>query len=84
MACFFANVVVTFAACLVQEETVKTGFSHKRVRKQEGFASKKACSYWWKKAPLQPITNVYGKPHDLVAEEQGEAVGREGEEWQRQ
>ena len=38
---FFANIAVTFALCLVQEETVKTGFCHKSVRKQEMFASKK-------------------------------------------
>ena len=39
--------------------------------KQEVFASKKTCSYWWKKAPHQPITKLYGKPRDLVAGEQG-------------
>ena len=50
---------------------VKTGFFHKIVRKQEVFASKKTCSYWWKKAPHQPITKLYGKPRDLVAGEQG-------------
>ena len=33
-----------FAARLVQEEAVKTGFSHKSVRKQEVFASKKKCA----------------------------------------
>ena len=50
---------------------VKTGFCHKSVCKQEVFASQKTRSYWWKKAPHQPITKLYGKPHDLVAEEQG-------------
>ena len=56
------------------------GFSHESVRKQEVFASKKkklcySLSYWWKKAPHQPITKLHGKPRDLVAEEQGEVVG---------
>ena len=60
--------------CLVQEETVKTCFCHKSVHKQEVFASKKTPSDWWKKAPDQPITKLYGKPLDLVAEEQ--VVGR--------
>ena len=60
-----------FALCLVQEETVKTGFCHESVRKQEVFASKTTHTYWWKKAPHQPITKLYGKTRDLVAEEQG-------------
>ena len=38
---FSANTIVGFAACLVQEEMLKTDFSHKSVRKQEVFASKK-------------------------------------------
>ena len=29
---FFANIAVTFALCLAQEETVKTGFCHKSVQ----------------------------------------------------
>ena len=58
-----------FALCLVQEETIKTGFCHESVRKQEVFASKKT-HYWWKRAPHQPITKLYGKTCDLVAEEQ--------------
>ena len=33
-------------------------------------------SYWWKKAPHQPITKLHGKPRDLVAEEGGKL--REG------
>ena len=41
---FFANIAVTFAARLVQEEAIKTGFSHKSVRRQEVFASKKTCN----------------------------------------
>ena len=42
-------------------------------------------SYWWKKAPHQPITKLYGKPHDLVAEEEGEVVGgTAAKEWQQQ
>ena len=65
MPLFSANIAVTFAADLV----------HKSVFKQEVFASKKPHSYWWKKAPHQPITKWYGKPRDLVAEEQGEVVG---------
>ena len=28
MACFLANIAVTFAARLVQEEAIKTGLSH--------------------------------------------------------
>ena len=59
-----------------KEETVKTGFCHESVRKQEVFASKKKTrSYWWKMAPHQPVTKLYGKTHDLVAEEQGKVVG---------
>ena len=38
---FFANIAVTFAAHLMQEEMINMGFSHKSVRKQEVFASKK-------------------------------------------
>ena len=53
----------------------KKGFCHKNVRKQGVFASKKIRSYWWKKASNQPIAKLYGKPHDLVAKEQGEVVG---------
>ena len=30
-----------------------------------------SLSYWWKKAPHQPITKLYGKPYGLVPEEQG-------------
>ena len=37
----FREHAITFAARLVQEEMVKTGFSHKSVPKQEVFASKK-------------------------------------------
>ena len=37
----FSNTAVTFAQRLVQEEAVKTGFSHESVRKQEAFARKK-------------------------------------------
>ena len=33
--------------------------------------AKKTHSYWWKKAPHQPITKLNGKQHDFVAEEQG-------------
>ena len=74
-----------FALCLVQEETVKTGFCQESVRKQEGFASKKTFSYCWKKAPNQPITKLYGKTLDMVAEEQGEVVGgKAAKEWQQQ
>ena len=54
-----------FAVHLVQEDTIKMGFSHESVRKQEVFASEKilcySLSYWWKKAPHQPITKLYGK-----------------------
>ena len=64
-----------FAVRLMQEDTVKTGFSHESLHKQEVFASKKPCSYWWKKAPHQPVTKLYGKPCDLVAEEEGEGLG---------
>ena len=32
----------------------------------------KICSNWWKKAPHQKITKLYGKTRDLVAEEQRE------------
>ena len=56
----------------------KTGFCHESVRKQEAFASKKTCnslSYWWKKAPYQPIPKLYGKLRDLVVEEQRKVVG---------
>ena len=39
------NVRHVFAACLVQEETIKTGFRHEIVRKQEVFVSNKTtCS----------------------------------------
>ena len=31
-ATLFANIAVTFALCLVQEETVQTGFCHKSVQ----------------------------------------------------
>ena len=41
MCRFFANIAATFALCLVQEETVKTGFCHESVQDQEVFASKK-------------------------------------------
>ena len=40
---FFANIIGTFAACLVQEETLQMGFSHESVHKQEVFARKKTC-----------------------------------------
>ena len=50
---------------------VKTGFCHESVCNQEVFASKKTRSYRWKKAPHDPITKLYGKPHDLVVGEQG-------------
>ena len=30
-----------------------------------------SLSYWWKKAPHQPTTKLYGKTCDLVAVEQG-------------
>ena len=63
-----------FAVHLVQEETIKTGFSHESVCKQEVCASKVTLSYWWKKALHQPITKLYGKTRDLIAEEQ-EVVG---------
>ena len=43
------------------------------------FASKKTRFYWWKKAPHQPITKLYGKPHDVVAEGQGKLW--EGRRW---
>ena len=59
---------------MVQEETVKTDFSHERVGKQEKFASKKTHFYWWKKAPHQPITKLHGKTRDLVAGGQEEVV----------
>ena len=48
---FFANIIVMFAACFVQEEMLETGFSQESVHTQEVFASKNTCSYWWKKAP---------------------------------
>ena len=54
---------------------VKTCFSHKSVQMQEVFAREKTRSYWWKKAPHQPITKLHGKTHDLVAGEQGKVVG---------
>ena len=41
MISFFTKITVTFAVRLVQEETVKTGFAHESVRKQEVFESKK-------------------------------------------
>ena len=43
------------------------------------FASKKTHSYWWKKAPHQPITKLYGKLRDLVAEKQVGSRGRDGD-----
>ena len=51
---------------LVQEETIETGFSHKSVRKQEVFACKKTLSYWWKKAPHQPITKLWQNTFQLL------------------
>ena len=77
-ATFFANIAVTFAARLVQEEAIKTGCSRESVRKQEVFAGKKTHSCWWKKAPHQPITKLYDKSRDLVAEERG-SCGRDGD-----
>ena len=62
---------LTFPSRLVQEEAIKTGCSRESVRKQEVFASKKTCSFCWKKAPHQPITKLYDKSCDLVAEERG-------------
>ena len=38
---FSDNIVVTFAVGLVQKETIKTGFSHKRVCIQEVLQAKK-------------------------------------------
>ena len=68
---------------LVQEETVKTGFSHESVQKQDVFAGKKTLcysfSYWWKKAPHKPVTKLYGKPCDLAAEDPGRSCGRDGD-----
>lgn len=63
----------------MQEETVKSGFPHERVRKQEVCGSKKTCSYWWKKPPHQPITKLVGKSRDLVAGGQGEDLGVTGQ-----
>ena len=63
---FFANIIGTFAARLVQEENLQMGFSPESVHKQEVFARKITCSYWWKKAPHQPITKFYSKTRDLV------------------
>ena len=63
---FFAHIIGTFAACLVQEETLQMGFSPESVHKQEVFARKITCSYWWKKAPHQPITKFYSKTRDWV------------------
>ena len=37
--------------------------------------AKKTRSYWWKKAPHQPTTKLYGKTRDLVAEELVEDLG---------
>ena len=59
------------AEYLVPREIVKSGFPHESVRKQEVFESKTLRSYWWKKAPHQPITKLHDKSHDLVAEGQG-------------
>ena len=70
-----------FTVRLVQEDTVNISFYHESVRKQEVFASKTKCSYWWKKAPHQPITKLYGIPRDLVAEEQEEDVGGKDSEF---
>ena len=70
MPSLFPNIAVMYALCLVQEEMVKTAFCHESVCNQEVFASKKTSSYWWKKAPHQPITKSYGKPRDLVAGKQ--------------
>ena len=53
MISFFTNITVTFAVRLVQEETVKTGFAHESVRKQEVFESKKK-----KKTVLLPFLLV--------------------------
>ena len=72
---FFANITITFSAQLVQGEMVKTGFSHKSVRTLEVFARENTRSYWWKKAPHQPVTKLHGKTRDLVAGEQGKVVG---------
>ena len=66
----FANITVTFSVRLLRGETVKKGFSLESVRNQEVFAREKTRSYWWKKAPHQPITTLHGKTHDLVAGEQ--------------
>ena len=44
--------------------------------------AKKTLSYWWKKAPHQPITKLHGKPCDLVAKGGGEdleGTGRKSE-----
>ena len=72
---FFANITVTFATRLVPGETIKIGFSHESVRKQEVFAWEKTHSHWWKKAPHQPITKWHVKTRHFVAGEQGEVVG---------
>ena len=70
-ATLFANIAVTLAVHWVQVETVKTGFCHESIREHQVLVGKKTRSYWWKKAPHQSVTKVYGKPHDLVAEEHG-------------
>ena len=68
---FFANIAIMFALRLVQDEAIKTGCSRESVRKHEVFTSKKTHSCCWKKASYQPITKLYDKSRDLVAEEQG-------------
>ena len=63
-----------FAVRFVQEEAVKTGFSHESVCKQEMFTSKKTVLFPFlmvEKVPHQPFIKLYGKP----CEEQGEVVG---------
>ena len=65
-------------SCLRREETVKLPFLTKCPQAGSVFKQEKnltPLSYWWEKAPHQPITKLYGKPCDLVAEELGEVVG---------
>ena len=73
------NIAVTFAARLLQEETIKTGFSHESICKLDVFASKKKTvllPFLLVEKDTTPTNHkIIWQTIYLFAEEQGEVVG---------
>ena len=80
-ATLFANIALMFAMPLVQKETIKTGFSHKSVHKQEVFASKTTCDKLFPIGGKRYHTNQsqsYMANHVILSQSQSEAGRVEG------